>query len=169
MVERDDDGREEEAPDRLVVAVAGRRQRHARLERAGRVVGEAADDAAAERRQAGEIGVGVARERAAQRPEAARRVELDRLAAGRHERVAPDLLAALDRLEQEAGTPVPHAQERGHRREQVGRQLAHGRARAPARGGRRDGRGDGVIGHGSKTTNLQERLGGASGAATSRD
>jgi hypothetical protein len=45
------------------------------------------------------------------------------------------------------------------RRQQVGGKLAHGRSRSAAGGGRRDGRGEGLRGHGSNTKNLQERLG----------
>ena len=67
VIEGDDDGREQEAAERRVVALAHRRQRDARLERRARVVGEVADDAAAERGQAGEVGVPVAGERVPQR------------------------------------------------------------------------------------------------------
>ena len=70
-----------------------------------------------------------------------RRVEEDRLAAGGQERVAPDLLAALDRLQQEARPEVAHPQVGGDRRQEVGGQLAHGRPDAgPGAGSGRFGK-----------------------------
>jgi len=71
---------------------------------------------------------------------------------------APDLLPALDRLQQEPGPAVPHAEVGRDRRQQVGGQLAHGRARPPAGGGRRDRRSEWLVGHAGNAKSLTERL-----------
>ena len=143
VVERDHGRREQEARRRGRIALAALRQRHRGLEAAHRVVGHVAHRAAAEGGHVRQVEVGVRRERGAQRREqvASRRgVQRQRAAAGGHERVAPDLLAALHGLQQEAGPALADAQERADGREQVGGQLAHRgaapRARARPGGGR---------------------------------
>jgi len=130
VVEGHDDGRDQERRGLREVAVLRRGQRHGRLEARDRVVAHEPDGAAGERRQAREVEHRALGEPGAQRREGvvARHRQVDPLAARRQERVAADLLAALDALEQEARPEVAQAQVGPDRRQQVGRQLAHGGA-----------------------------------------
>ncbi len=146
VVEDDHDVRDQEARGRRGVAFLALGQLHGRLEAADRVVGDVADSAAGERRQALPVGAGVLGERIAQRREhvAVRRgVERHRPAARAEERVAPDLLAALDGLEQEGRAAMTQAQERADRRQQIGGKLAHGRTPGAGAGCAAGGRGRG--------------------------
>ena len=129
---------EQEAGGRRDVAVAALGQATVGSKRRMASYPEVADDAADERRQPLQVELpGAVEERAGAGEQVALRrgVEEDRLAAGGQERVAPDLLAALDRLQQEARA-------RGRARAGRRRPASAGRRGARARSaGRGAGRG----------------------------
>ena len=119
VVEDDHDRGREKAHGRDRGAV---RQPHRRLELGDGVVGRIADGTAAKSRQRRGVDVGVLGERLPERAEQVTVPLLDLLAARGHEREPPDLLPALDRLEQEAAlAPLADAQVGGDRRQQIGR------------------------------------------------